>query len=541
MEQYLKTTFDPETKIWSGINMSPKFGPDCSIGKVVLDALLKEPDHICQICYHNGKEYTNREIVNLSICIALHFKDLGLQQQDIIGICASNSDYVAPIFIGAMFCGLIVSTLDPSFDKDGIKHIYGITKPKILFCDGGIYETLKEAFQEINLESDIYTIKDHIVGVPNVTNLFKEVTDKTSFEPVTLRDGCHQTAVIVCSSGTTGLPKGVSMSHINTLNASSSIQTPGENINFSYSTLYWASGLFTQINCLVGNITRVIIDKPYNAKEFFDIIQKYKVTYINTPPSQLAMSLASPKLKDYDLSSLKTYFCGGSAVPYKLVKNFMPYVPNAKFFVGYGMTECGSPVACGIPTPNGCIGQLTPRSKVKIIDDDGKQLGPVEIGEICMWSQFPWSGYFNNMEATNSMYINGWLHSGDLGYMDENGYLFVVDRKKDILKYNNFHFYPTEIEQIIMEIPDVVEVCVCGIPDIVSTHLPTAAVVRKPGSDLTETEVYDYVAEKMAHFKHLRGGVYFMNSLPKTASGKYLRRDVLKICEELYKNKQLNR
>ncbi|XP_037936533.1 4-coumarate--CoA ligase-like 7 [Teleopsis dalmanni] len=529
-----KSSYDHVTKVWSGPPMQLPYGPEYSIGLAALEALQKYPEQIGQISYHNGKSYTNKELELLTIRVAQHFQKLQVQQCDVIGICASNSDFVGPLFFGAMLCGLTVNTLDPSFDKDGIKHIFSITKPKMMFCDGEIFQKVKAAFDESGLKATIYTLTDHIEGVSEITEFLQNTGTEHTYKPEPLLYGLTQTAAILCSSGTTGLPKGVCMSHESILNGLFIKLDQNDRI-LSFSTLYWVSGLLFLIVGTLRNATRVISNKPFNVEHFFDIVQKYKINFLFTPPSQLAMAVASENIKNYDLSSLETYLCGGSALPYSLVDKIKLHIPNAVLLSGYGMSEVCGCIALGKVSSNGTTGQVAVNCKLKIIDDAGMSLPPGEVGEICIRTQFTWKGYYNNQDATDAIYTkDGWIYSGDMGYMSENGNLFIVDRKKDILKYNNFHFFPTEIESIIAEIEDVCEVCVCGIPDIVSSHLPAAAIVKKPNSHLTEQEVYDYVAKKMVHFKHLRGGVYFMDELSKTASGKNVRRKITEICEELH-------
>lgn len=180
---------------------------------------------------------------------------------------------------------------------------------------------------------------------------------------------------------------------------------------------------------------------------------------------------------------------------------------------------------------NCIVGQLLPNVDLKIIDEKDKLLGPTETGEICVRTRFPWAGYCNNRKATEEVYdSDGWIHSGDIGYMDNDGNLFIIDRKKDIMKYNNYQFSPSEIESVLNELPGISEATVVGIPDEISSFLPAAAVVKMPGSDLSENDIIDYISKKLVHYKHLRGGVYFFNELPKTPSGKNIRRKVLEMC-----------
>ena len=134
-----------------------------------------------QICHPSGKTYTNREIVTLSIRVAQHFEKLQIQQGEIIGFCGSNTEYVAPLVIGTFLAGLTLSTLDPSFDKDGIKHIYSITKPKIMFCDGSILPKMKEALKEINLNCDIYTMSDHVSGSREITEFLQSSSNEENY------------------------------------------------------------------------------------------------------------------------------------------------------------------------------------------------------------------------------------------------------------------------------------------------------------------------------------------------------------------------
>ena len=299
-----------------------------------------------------------------------------------------------------------------------------------------------------------------------------------------------------------------------------------------FSTIYWLSGLFSLLVSPFSKFTRIISENPFTPEDFIEINKICKPTFFFGTPSQIGQLLAHPNLDQNTLTNLRVIFLGGSTIPYKLVEKIKKYVPDALIFTVYGQTESSGSVSKGPVIENNNVGQLVPNIEIKIIDDDNKSLEPGEVGEICSRTYYHWPGYYGNPKATNDVYDSErWIHSGDLGYFNEKGDLYVIDRKKDILKYNNYHFSPSEIEAVILEIPDVVEVCVFGVPDIIFTFLPAAAIVKLPGSTLTGYKVYKHVKERMVHFKQLRGGVYFINELPKTPSGKIIRFKTAELCQ----------
>ncbi|KAI8124318.1 4-coumarate--CoA ligase 3 [Lucilia cuprina] len=535
-----KTIYHEAEKIWSGIKTKPEYGEKDSIGKVIFESLQRDPEGIGQISHTTGKELTNKEILLLSIRVAQHLEDLNIKQGEIVGICAANTDYLACLVFGCLFRGLVISTLDTSFDKDGIKHIYSITKPKLMFCDGVIYNKIKDAFEECNLQSTvIYTINDYLEEVPKLSDFLKETQRENDFKCVELADGFNQLAAILCSSGTTGLPKGVCITHCGILNQIYGL-TPTKGRFLCFSTLYWISGVIGLLIATARNITRIICAQPYTPECFIDIVKKYKITISLGPPSQMGLLLSTSKLQQNDLDSLEFIYIGGSAVPISLVDKLRTFTKKAIIYVVYGQTENCANVSGGIACENFNCGQLVPNVEIKIINENSHNLGPGEVGEICTRSSWHWPGYYGNPEATADTYDSEkWIHSGDLGYFNDKGELFIVDRIKDILKYNNFHFYPTEIETVILELNDIVEVCVFGVADLIYTHLPAAAIVKSKGSNITGIQIYQHVYQRMVDFKNLRGGVYFLNELPKTATGKVLRSKVAELCKNI-KNELLN-
>ncbi|XP_073838508.1 probable 4-coumarate--CoA ligase 1 [Musca autumnalis] len=538
-----KTYYNSDTKIWRGEVVEITNGPDDSIASVALKKLLENPDHIAQVCYQSGKELINLEIAKRTVLVARHFERLHLQQCDIIGLCAGNTDYIAPLVFGAFAAGLTISTLDPSFEKAGIKHVYSLTKPRMMFCGGDLYERVREALDECNLSgTKIYTMTNHIEGVPNIMEFFEDYEnfDPMDFRVPPLKNGLNQDAFIVCTSGTTGLPKGVCVSHNCIVWNSFSVSAFKNAHLLCFSTLYWMSGIVSLVHGTIGGAKRIISSKPFNVDDFFDMVQRYQVNVTIGPPSQIALAVSSDKISTCDFSSLHACLIGGSAVSYSLIEKFRKYATNVKCMVGYGCTEAGG-ASMAVCVPNNTVGFLYPNVEVKIVDDDGNALGPNESGELWIRTPFPWNGYYGNPKATEEKYdADGWIHTGDVGYFNDEGKLFLVDRKCDIRKYNNFHFSPTDIENVISEMPQVADVCVVGIPHSVHGFLPAACVIKRANTEIVESEIYQHVVDRMQHFEHLRGGIYFVDNLPRTASGKTIRRKVTELCEGLWKEKNGN-
>lgn len=246
----------------------------------------------------------------------------------------------------------------------------------------------------------------------------------------------------------------------------------------------------------------------------------------------------SPDRKTKSLQSIKVIFTSGAKIPDKAFDSFKDLLnPRCLFIEGFACTERGAITNNFFGRISGSCGKVLPYVEVQVIDDNRNPLGPNEDGVILTRNCIPWEGYYKDEEATKEVYDKEthWYNTGDLGHFDDNGNLFIVDRINAIMKSISHDISPTEIEMHITKLQGVSEVCVVGIPDILTFNIPAALVVRTVGSQICEEDILKHVSEAMPYYKHLRGGVYFVDELPITNSGKVLRRKARSIVEEIYK------
>ena len=293
-----------------------------------------------------------------------------------------------------------------------------------------------------------------------------------------------------------------------------------------FSSLYWFSGFATLIMAAANQQTRLITANPFTPELFLELIEKYQIESVFTPPSHIAMILQSQNIEEVNLNSIKFWISGGSFVSPFMVQKLQMYIKNGTVYSGYGMTEVGCVVSTTEANTNS-VGQIGNNMSLRIQDDDGNLLGIGETGELLIKPQRPFLGYYGNKEATENTLLNGWIVSGDMGYVDKEGYLFLVDRKKDIIKYKNFQISPNDIECYIQKMDGVIMCCVVGVPDEYKTlDLPAAVIVKTKDSTLSKEYILNKTMQDLPDYKQLRGGVYFVDEFPMTPSGKIKRKAV---------------
>lgn len=265
----------------------------------------------------------------------------------------------------------------------------------------------------------------------------------------------------------------------------------------AFSSIYWLTGVITLIVGTINGATRLITKEQFSADLQLRLIKDYMVTYMINATHQIVLILKSDLIHDADLSSLRQQYVGGSKLAFGVAAELNKRIPNARIQVTYGMSEISGPIALGFPIISGkdSVGKLLNGSIIKIVDEDGHRCDVNVDGEICIKWNYKFLGYYNNIKATEDVFDHeGFIMSGDIGHFDEDGYLYVVDRKKDLMKFYNYHVSPTAIEAFLIEIPEIKSVCVVGIPDEMANDLPTALVIRQSGSGITEKHISDLVA-----------------------------------------------
>uniref|UniRef100_A0A6P4E2E9 4-coumarate--CoA ligase 1 n=1 Tax=Drosophila rhopaloa TaxID=1041015 RepID=A0A6P4E2E9_DRORH len=482
------TQFDKYTKIWSGPRPANFFDVDCSIGKILFAFMRNHPSSICQ---------------------------------DVVGIAGTNTTYLMPVVLGCLLNGTPFHAVSPWHDEDTMKHLFSITRPRIIFCDGYVYQRLSIIARI--LKSHVYTLKDHRLGMPRVEDLLEPTKAELYYIPETLLLGGDHTVAILCTSGTTGLPKAVCISNSACLFDFGFVT--GQDVLLSFSTIDWSAGMFNMLFSCCHGSTRIITDRAYTPEYMLQLVEKYKVTLLTVVPQQVASLLKAPTLSKQRLASIRFVSVGGGSCYVANLLKLQDFLITGQISYGYALTECGGVAAnMGVSKPSS-VGRIVPGVRVKILDDAGRSLGHGETGEILVHNGKLWNGYYANPNESKRMQdYQGWFHTGDMGYFDDENFLHIVERKGDLLRFHGAQYCPHELEQVIAELPDVIEACVFGLWNEVDGDPAAAAVVKIPGSRLTEMDIVEYVAKRLVvQHKQLHCGVFFLTELPKTGSGKVLR------------------
>uniref|UniRef100_A0A1L8DZ02 Putative acyl-coa synthetase n=1 Tax=Nyssomyia neivai TaxID=330878 RepID=A0A1L8DZ02_9DIPT len=538
------TKYDSVSKLWSGSGgASQLFHESVTLGRACLYLLNMNPEKICQISADDGSKRTNGEIYKATLNIAVNLQKRGCSKGDVVGFVCRNSHNLTPAFLAAQFLGAPTNALDIAFSKDEICHMFTITKPKFVFCDDDMAKTVQNSLLELGSNAMIIVVGQKIENFTHIDELLDDKANQMEIMKLMLHPpevDKRSCSAIICSSGTTGPSKGVAISHesLQVLFCSPAISffvQPNDTM-FSFSSLYWMSGYTTIFMSLFSGMIRIITTKPFTPEFLICILKEYNVTIIISTPAHAAQLVNSPAIEKDSLAGLKNYICGGSLVTKELNDKLRSYVTNGMVTISYGMSEAGGISATIVPSSKASVGTLSGGCTAKIINKDDKQLGVGEVGELCVKIRTQFLGYYGNPGATKeTLDTDGWIHTGDLGYFDEDGLLYISGRKKDILKYNNYHVTPSEIEEILETHPGVSQAVVVGIPDQVFTDLPAAVIIRKNGASVTEDDLVNLVEKSVSDYKRLRGGVYFVNELPLTPSGKIKKLQVKDLAVSLYK------
>ncbi|KAL6434387.1 hypothetical protein ACFW04_006056 [Cataglyphis niger] len=364
------------------------------------------------------------------------------------------------------------------------------------------------------------------------------------------------------------MPKGVEMSQYTLLLISEIKNLDMTNaVSIWFSSLYWISGVMMNFKAIAQG-AKVIIYPEFDEEMTCLLIEKYKVTLIFLSTSMISRFLRADCVKKYPLSSLKVIIFGGAGMKAKTQEDMRRILPHVHMLQGFGkclfnvikyykyqnikhrnyyekfyyiyigMTELGGIATLQLPNhKNGSCGTVIQNVQIKIVDpENGKILGPNQSGEIWIKAATMMNGYHRNPEATkNTIDEEGWLHSGDIGYFDEDGELFIIDRIKELIKYRGYQISPGEIEDVLLSHPAVLEVAVVAVPHEIDDEHPIAYVTKRPDVKVTEQELIEFVANNMMDQYKLRAGVIFLDSFPYTGSGKIARKDLKAMAKKLAK------
>lgn len=498
------------------------------VGVLLMESMQKYRNNIAQIDTTTGKSQTYGEILTKSVILARNLQNKGITPDDVVALSAHNTlDSCLPL-TACLLLGVPIAVLDPSFALNDVKHLLNISKPRLIFCESGSIKTMKEAIEENALQSEIVDLDSTGQCTP-FTCLLSSTGNEDSFTARRVSN-LRDTAVILFSSGTTGLAKGICLHHYGIMKQQNNFkQCRNTNMCLSLATLYWISAMNLYFICYCNGQTRVLCRK-FDENTFMSIIQDYKVTFCFIAPVQTYALTSNPANLNYDTSALETIIVGGGFFGRNQHMKLEKFFPHSQILPSYGMTETLGLITTFHATDDirfinkryESCGRPVPGISYKIADLDTEGcLGPNQLGEIRLKSKMFTTGYYKNAEATASAWdAEGFLKTGDVGYYDDEQCFFVVDRIKDMFKYRSWHIQPAELEAILLTHPAVKEAAVIGVPHEVDGDHPVGFIVLQPGQPASAREILDFFNDKVSDHKKLRGGLQFVVSIPKTPSGK---------------------
>jgi len=482
--------------------------------------------------HHNGDDWTYAEVRNYAKKIASWLSTQGLKKGDRVGLLISNSIEYVSCYFGVLAAGGIVVGLNPDTTPRELSGILSHCEPFGIVVGPKTEPILTKTLKKVKkLSVVIHTANDtSLQPYVKKLGLFSDIVDCSHsghFQPPELDD----VAQLIYTSGTTGRPKGITLSHRSLLANCFSIidylQLTSKDrvlviLPFFYS--YGNSLLLT--HTAVGGGLALASDFVF-WNRILDLMESQKVTGFSGVPSSYAMLLNKTSFASRSFSELRYLTCAGGGLAPRLVKRLRSGLPKLQLYLMYGQTEAAARLSTLMPEdierkPNS-IGKGIPGVTLRVCKGDGSQIAPGETGEIVAQGDNLMLGYWRDPEETQKVLRPNGLYTGDLATVDEEGYLYIVGRKSDLIKSGAYRISPKEIEDVLLELTQIVEVAVVGEPDETIGEMPVAYVVKKQESeDLTEKRVIDYCLKNLPRYKAVKK-VYFVPTLPKTSSGKVRR------------------
>ncbi|CAN8312715.1 unnamed protein product [Cochlearia groenlandica] len=475
--------------------------------------------------------------------VAASLYSLGVRKGDIVIILSPNSIFFPVVSLSVMSLGAVITTANPISTSGEISAQIGDSLPVLAFTTSQLLPKLDAALNlaVVLMDDSRHVSSSHHPRVRIVGRLDSMLKPESSESPSRVRERVDQedTAALLYSSGTTtGKSKGVMLTHRNLIALVQTYKARFESEQRTICTIPMCH-IFGFAGFAAGFIalgwTTVVLPR-FEMSQLLSAVENHRSSYLSlVPPILVAMVNESKEIRSkYDLTSLHTIVAGGAPISREVTEKFVKSYPTVKILQGYGLTETTAVVASMFSKEEsenyGSTGLLAPNVEAKIVDPvSGRVLGVDRTGELWIKSPTVMKGYYRNGEATGSTVDSErWLKTGDLCCIDSEGFVFVVDRLKELIKCNGYQVAPAELEALLLSHQEISDAAVIPIPDMKAGQYPMAYVVRKAGSNLSESEIMAFIAKQVSPYKRIHK-VSFLASIPKNPSGKILRRELIKL------------
>lgn len=493
-----------------------------------------KPDFVAVVFKNN--RFTYRSINEETNRYANMLHEKGIKQGDRVCIWLPNGMEFIYAFFATLKIGALAVPMNHQFKKTEARYILKNSGSRFLFTDEVKLSTVTELYDELSDLEIVGTVGEksssHQSIVP-ISQLLEDTSDRWIARDLSPDHG----ACILYTSGTTGNPKGVELSHYN-LNTNAEfyadcIQLTDKHYGCIVTPLSHLLVLMAGLTLIFLKGAKFYLFERFSTKKVAETIHTEKINFFIGVPAMYYMFLTLPEIEQYDMSSLDICITSGAHMPIEVRSKFEERF-QTKTLQAYGQTESSPVISVDYLSKErkfDSVGYPLPHIEVRVVDEFGQTLPPGEEGEIIARGHCVMKGYWNNPRETRKTVKEGWLYTGDIGKLDEDGYVYFLDRKKEMIISGGFNIYPKELENVLYQHPGVLEASVIGVPDERLGEIPKAYIALKEGYSVTEDEIKTFALERLANYKKIRE-VEFIKEIPKTATGKLMKRKLVEMEKE---------
>ncbi len=515
---------------WYGERISSIFLPECSVYMLLENTVKRFPDHTAIIFNDKLIDYTT--LKNQVDKLAGKWKELGLKKGDRIGLMTANHPLYIVSYYAAQALGLIVVQVNPMYTSRELMQIVIDSSVQYIVFDKIAKRTVVK-IKKLHTFEQCFSIEEEDSDFPTIQSLIESGKEIDGPEEV---DPQSDVAVIQYTGGTSGTMKGAMLTHYNlTSNVVQSFEMygdtmiPGEEVILGATPLYHVYAMTSVMNLGIHLGAKILLFPKFEIQDVLDNITKYRPTFFPGVPRMYNAFINYPEIEEYDLKCLKHCSCGSAPLPIEVINRFEA-LTGAVIGEGFGLSEASPSTHRNPPFAKrkvGSIGIPLPLTDCIIIDCDNTELGPNCVGELLISGPQIMKGYWNSEEETRQALQNGWLYTGDLAMMDEEGYFYIVGRKKEMIIVGGFNIYPQEVESVLYEHPDIQEAAVASIPSSEFDETIKAFIVPKEGAAIDLDEIKGYCYSKLTPYK-VPKEFEILDELPRNTVGKLLKRLLIK-------------